>query len=420
MRDIHCLEDCYELFRVKWWNSSSSFKQCLDKVTPAEKKKREKKLNGMLNKLFKHLDSVPVNDEDIDKWRQKGRRIIGQAIKKDDYFNIGDVDNRLRDNFIESTKTFIKTAREFDKNISIADIGQAMRNVWIINMIQSLLGEEIKFTKAIYGYSMLYPYTDNYLDNPQVSIEDKNEFNERFYKRLRGENIEPVNPNEEKVYKLVEDIESVFGRRRYPKVYESLYTIHEGQIKSLTQQDKVTIPYERDILGISIEKGGASVLVDGYLVNGDLTSKNIEFCVGYGFLLQVADDLQDVKEDFKNNHITIMSQLAGKYNLDPLANKLINFTIDLLEEYEADEGRDISNLKNLIKNNCVFLILFSMILSKEYFSEEYIRIQEEFLPFSMEYIENLKLNLGNKFKEIKEKNNWTDERLMDVLDKVIE
>ena len=52
--------------------------------------------------------------------------------------------------------------------MTLQEIGQAMRNVWIMNISQVLLNVEVKFTNAIFAYSMLYPYTDNILD-------DKNE-----------------------------------------------------------------------------------------------------------------------------------------------------------------------------------------------------------------------------------------------------
>ena len=42
------------------------------------------------------------------------------------------------------------------------------------------------------------------------------------------------------------------------------------------------------------------------------------------------------------------------------------------------------------------LILFSVILSKEYFSDKYIKKIEGYLPFTIGYIENLKGKISNK------------------------
>ena len=46
------------------------------------------------------------------------------------------------------------------------------------------------------------------------------------------------------------------------------------------------------------------------------------------------------------------------------------------------------------------LILFSVILSKEFFSAQYIKNINEYLPFSIKYIENIKFKVRKKFKKI--------------------
>jgi len=306
----------------------------------------------------------------------------------------------MKAQFFRSTNDFIKACKSFDKSLNYEDIGQAMRNVWIVNIFQKVVGEEIKFTDAIFGYSMLYPYTDNYLDDIGVTKEEKKEFNNRFTRRLKGNSIKAVNPHEDKVYNLVAYIESVFQRDKYPMLYDSLLLIHQGQIKSLTQQDEVTIPYERDILEISIEKGGASVLADGYLIRGTLTEEEEDFAYGYGFLLQLCDDLQDVKSDLENNHMTVMSQLATKYPLDVMTNKLINLTIDVVDNARCFKDKNSSELRKLIKDNCINMILFAIADNEDYFSKAYIEEISKILPFRMSYIKELKKNLNKKFKKL--------------------
>lgn len=268
-------------------------------------------------------------------------------------------------------------------------------------MLQQAFGEKIKFNNAIFGYSMLYPYTDNYLDNTEITIEDKVKFNDRFSKRLIGEKIIGINENEEKVYKLVQLIESEFPRENYNDVYESLNLIHKGQMLSLNQQEEESIPYEKDILGISMKKGGASVIADGNLIRGKMSEKEAEFSYGYGFLLQLGDDLQDIKSDKENEHITVMPQLAGLYKLDSIANKLINFTIKVIDDAECFVCKNDTELKNLIKNNCNYMVLFAIVDNKEYFSEKYIETIDEYLPFTLEYCEGLKERINKKFKDLK-------------------
>ena len=123
------------------------------------------------------------------------------------------------------------------------------------------------------------PYTDNFLDDPAVPPEAKRAFNERLARRLDGEDLAPTGDRERAVYELVAMIERQFARARHPQVYESLSAIHRAQVRSLGLLRRAASPYEVDVLGISFEKGGISVLADGYLVAGSLTPAQVEFSV---------------------------------------------------------------------------------------------------------------------------------------------
>lgn len=388
-------------YRNLWWNLSFDFNIDMDIYSEREKKKKEKEFDTLIDKIIKYIESFPQDTRKRKVWRDKGYKYLEKIISTEGIFELGIIDKEMKDKFIKATKEFISASKKFDKNLSYEDIGQAMRNLWIINMLQQAFGEEIKFTNSIFGYSMLYPYTDNYLDSIEVNKDKKIEFNNRFTKRLGGEKIIANNYHEEQVYNLVKLIEDEFDREKSPEVYRSLNLIHNGQINSLRQQEYNSIPYEKDILGISIEKGGASVIVDGNLIRGEMTKSEEMFSWGYGFLLQLGDDLQDIKDDLKNNHTTIMSQLAGKYYLDAIVNKLINLTIKVVDDAECFVCKNANELKELIKNNCIYMILFAIVDNKEYFSQEYLECVKNYLPFTIEFCEKLKENINKKFKNLK-------------------
>ncbi len=398
---MDCINSVYLKCSEQWWKSDKNFKLDMKKYTKEEKKNKEKNLDKYIDLIIKKLNEFPTEDNKKEEWENEFNYIIDSFIESEkETFNLGIINKGIKDDFFNSTKSFIREAKKFNESLSYIDIGQAMRNVWIVNILQAAFGERVRLSKAIFGYSMLYPYTDNYLDDVDINNIEKKGFNEKLNKRLKGEMIKAENSYEESVYKLVGKIEEDFKRDNYSELYESLLSIHEGQIKSLKQQEVISIPYEEDILGISIEKGGSSVLVDGFLTKGKIDKDEISFCVFYGFMLQLADDLQDIKADIDNNHITIMSQLAPHYYLDNIVNKLINFTVSLLEEESCFKGQNIPELKELIKTNCIMLILFSVILSKEFFSSEYIKVINEYLPFSIKYIENIKFKVRKKFRKI--------------------
>ena len=91
--------------------------------------------------------------------------------------------------FPEVGQEFAQAARRFDPTIRGSDIFQAMRNVWTMNGMQALLDVPVCLTPAMFAYSMLYPYTDNYLDDPAIPASGKRVFNERFGARLAGQDV---------------------------------------------------------------------------------------------------------------------------------------------------------------------------------------------------------------------------------------
>ena len=118
--------------------------------------------------------------------------------------------------FLEATTEFARMARRFDPTITSEDIYQAGRNVWTANFLQLLLGIPVRVTLAIFAYSMLYSYSDNYLDDPAISTATKLAFNARFGARLAGEPLAPRDRHEQISSDLVGIIEGQFRPRALP------------------------------------------------------------------------------------------------------------------------------------------------------------------------------------------------------------
>ena len=122
----------------------------------------------------------------------------------------------------------------------------------------------------------------------------------------------PVNAQNDPSYGLTPLlIERLYPRAEFPEVYLSLRAIHHAQMRSLDQQDGARTWDERALLALSIAKGGASVLTDACLVRGSLTEDKAEFMFAYGVVLQLMDDLQDIRDDLANRHLTIFTRQTG-------------------------------------------------------------------------------------------------------------
>ncbi len=239
----------------------------------------------------------------------------------------------IQSTYADATKKFVDEAREFDPDLEAESIFQALRNVWIMHSIQVLHGMEPKHSASIFGYSMLYPLTDNYLDDKSISSREKVEFNTLFRRRLEGEAITVESRQLKDVFSMIERMESDYPRSEFPDVWNSILLIQSAQENSLRQQRQFTTIESNEITALSFRKGGASVLADGYLVCGGLSPKWIHFLLGYGILLQLADDLQDLYTDAEDEHWTLFSILHKNKEVHNQVQKLRNFSEKFLKVF---------------------------------------------------------------------------------------
>jgi len=379
-----------------WWATDKYFPQLSEEISLKEKILRESHMNKFLNDLFFHLKQCPENENQRVDWRTTLWSMINTFGHK-----LGFTEDEINGDFSKSlpiiTHKFICNVKEFDNTITLDKMVQALRNVWIMNILQVLFNIKVEYTPSIFAYSMLYPYTDNYLDSTEISFQDKQSINERFKLRLEGKKIECCNSYEEALFNLVSMIEGQYPRDSYTELYDSLLCIHAAQCNSLTQHKVITSPYEMDILGISTEKGGTSVLADGYLVNGELSEAQADFVFAYGSLLQFCDDLQDSKEDLKNGHMTIFSQTCEKWTLDNITNALLDFSNMIIDLDEAFITKESYKMKDFLKKNLVFLIFEAISQNYNLYSKAYIKNIEKYYPFRMSYTRKLYKKIKNNY-----------------------
>uniref|UniRef100_UPI00321688C1 hypothetical protein n=1 Tax=uncultured Draconibacterium sp. TaxID=1573823 RepID=UPI00321688C1 len=290
----------------------------------------------------------------------------------------------LSDEFKDVSKDFFYKARDFGPELKPENIYQGMRNVWIMNGVQLMADVPVKITPSVFAYSMIYPYSDNFLDNPEISKEEKQLFSERFNRHLHGEEITAENFTEQQLFKLVEMFEEEFPRGDYGEVYESLYAIQKGQTDSLKMMKQNGLTDE-DIRCICFEKGGASVLADGYLVAGKLTRQQEQALFGYGVYLQLLDDIQDVKEDSQAYTKTMFSCLP-KNDLGAFVNKTIHFGRVALDEMRCFSGVKNDDFLDLMNRSIETMIIESVGLNHSWFQEDYLAELEKHSPLHFEFV----------------------------------
>ncbi|HEX4022772.1 MAG TPA: hypothetical protein VHX63_16625 [Acidobacteriaceae bacterium] len=312
----------------------------------------------------------------------------------------GDAVHLLTNDFLPVGRKLAQWARQFDAGLSMPDIIQACRNAWTACGLQPLLGDRIAITPAILGYSLLYPYSDNYLDRTDVSAEEKRQFSRRFRDRLRGERLAAQGDRELAMWALVALIEEQYPRLHYPQVFDCLLAIHRAQEESIRQlegcgqDDDAEVVAE--VLRMSCAKGGSSVLADACLAHGWLSEEESRFSFEWGVLLQLGDDLQDVREDMQRGSITLFSRAAALGTpLDSLVIQLLNFS-ERVGARMDNLPHATPMLKELLKMSWRSLIIGAVADSHEFFSPGFLSEAELSSPFRFEFLRARRERLSNR------------------------
>ncbi len=308
--------------------------------------------------------------------------------------------------FLPTGADFTRRSRKFDPELTMASIIQACRNAWTVCGLQPLLGERAGITPSIMGYSLLYPYTDNYLDAEDKSPAAKRKFCMRFRQRLRGEMLPPADAHEATVWALVEMVEGQYPRAQYAQVFDSMLAIHQAQEESVVQLTRKSArwrlprlfagaglrprlgsaPSAERILAISFAKGGTSVLADACLARGWVDTQESRLAFDWGALLQLGDDLQDVREDLRNGSATLFTRTAADGEpLDALVCQLLNFSERVGAEMD-EFAHGSAALKDLLRTSWRSLIIAAIANAREFFTTAFVREIETTSQFRFSFL----------------------------------
>jgi hypothetical protein len=302
----------------------------------------------------------------------------------------GEAVDLLSNNFLPVGAQLARWATRFDSSLTMDGIIQACRNAWTACGLQALLGQPMELTSSILAYSLLYPYTDNHLDRPDLSTADKLRFSERFRQRLCGERLSPCNPHEAAVWTMVQLIEDQYPRARYPQVYSSLLAIHRGQEHSMAQLKNSAHNGNTleaiDVLRISCAKGGTSVLTDACLAQPWLSQEAIRFSFEWGVLLQLGDDLQDVHDDLARGSVTLFTHAAAQGKpLDDLVLQLLHFSQRIANQMDHLPNGSPS-LKHLLRMSWRSLILMAVANAPSFFTPAFLTELETCSDFRFAFL----------------------------------
>jgi hypothetical protein len=373
-------------FTLLWENSPDRtpvFKKYYSKAEQLEKEMIFEEFYQKINAFKSAKHAASLRDGDPSKTFFPLFRSFLQTVF--DYEN-DQLEIILSDKFKNVSRDFFYQARAFGPELSPENIYQGLRNVWIMNGLQLMMGLPVEITPSVFAYSMIYPYSDNFLDDPQITGEEKEAFSNRFNQRLHGQPVQPLNFTEEQLFRLVEMFETQYPRVEFPEVYESLYAIQKAQTNSLALNHHPAL-CETKVLEICFEKGGASVMADGYLVAGRLTRQQERALFGYGIYLQLLDDIQDVKEDAEACTRTLFSGHENNTS-DAFVNKTIHFGRKALDEMRCFPGPEPELMLRLMNRSIENMIIESVGMNDLHFSASFLNEYESHSPLRFQFVRN--------------------------------
>ena len=189
---------CFDRIIPKWHSMPDTFPDFLQEFS-----QDEKTANGeLVSRLLEKMRDMP--EEPSEEQQEQIKKELTAFLEKEQIIHAKKyISDELMDEFRENIELFIKKVKAFDESLSRESIWQAMRNYLIYAMIVNLQGQRQNCRDTILGYSLLYPYTDNYIDRLHRRKDSKNSYNDLIRRILTGQEVHPQNTYEEKTGQLL-------------------------------------------------------------------------------------------------------------------------------------------------------------------------------------------------------------------------
>ena len=151
-----------------------------------------------------------------------------------------------------------------------------------------------------------------------------------------------------------------------------------------------------DVLRISCAKGGSSVLADACLARGWLNEGESQIAFDWGALLQLGDDLQDIREDLRCGSSTLFTlAISQAVPLDALVAHLLNFSEHVGNELDGfSAGTAI--LKDLLRTSWRSIIVAAVANVPQYFNPAFLRELEGSSPFRFGFLQERREHLAGR------------------------
>ncbi|MDF2868692.1 MAG: hypothetical protein K0R05_267 [Anaerocolumna sp.] len=372
------------VIREQWLSAEDTFPAFLKEMTDKEKASNENYVQDISTKFSLLVKKCPRFPFIRRRWRNQIDSLLSQVLLSEAIIDLHKyLSPEKIDAFVTEIKDFLREVRSYTPELSFADMGQALRNYIVYMMFKQIHEDNSPFSRTCYGYSMLYPYTDNYIDNPGNSAVNKERYNALIQDFLNKKQHIPTCTYDTKTLHFLSAASTVVDCSDSDTARTLLLLMLDAQAESLKQQKSENPLTLEERLAISLYKGGVSVLIDRYYVAKEMNREDFLFYLGFGFFLQLADDLQDIKEDSKRGGQTLFTISLQEEALEKLVNKLLHFVRNLCFSFYPENTAFLQ----FVLNSSYQLIAMSLNRSKEYFRTDYVKHMETVFPVSFACLE---------------------------------
>ena len=228
---------CFDEILELWKGLPTSFPEFLVEVEEAKKQRNEAIIQEMAGQWRKKIKAFPTKQEEQKNWKQEMDKLIGEFLAKEQLLGIKDhMSQETFEAFQAETKRFVRKTRSFDSKLTMENIWQALRNYFIYAVIADLQGQKQECKETAFSYSLLYPYTDNYIDEKQHSRQQKEAYNNMIYDVLKEKPVISEKGIAEKTCQLLEILLNTYEDEKRKEAQNLLLLMLEAQNNSIRQQ----------------------------------------------------------------------------------------------------------------------------------------------------------------------------------------
>jgi len=232
------------------------------------------------------------------------------------------------DDVAAATRAFVASAEARDAGMDSTALFGAVRLLWFITAFEAVRGRPVIVDPALQAYCLIYPLTDNYLDDTTLTPEAKHAFNRRLREWIQVglPDVLPSHPTERRVCGLLRTMAARWPPRQYRGVRYALNAIHAAQTQSVLQCGGLGKCSAEFLEEVSAMKGGASLVAAGYLIEGDVAPRELQYLQYLGLGFQLLDDFQDALADLLEGRCTLVTDhLHHRRPLDACVTQLLHY-----------------------------------------------------------------------------------------------